>query len=145
MAKLTHKQQRFIEEYVIDGNATQAAIRAGYSENTAYSIGEENLKKPEIKEMIEKLQHEQSEKAGITAEYVLSGIRDIAEKKDARDSDKLKAYELLGRNLSLFTDVTKAILPEGYDEIQTMVVRCKSMSDEELKLIKNDLRRELLR
>lgn len=51
--KLTAKQQRFCDEYLIDLNATQAAIRAGYSKKTAYSIGNENLKKPEIKEYIE--------------------------------------------------------------------------------------------
>ncbi len=45
---MTPKQQRFAEEYVVDHNATQAAIRAGYSPKTAYSIGHENLKKPEI-------------------------------------------------------------------------------------------------
>lgn len=51
---MTAKQQRFCDEYLIDLNATQAAIRAGYSEKTAYSIGNENLKKPEISEYIEK-------------------------------------------------------------------------------------------
>ena len=45
---MSPKQQRFAEEYLVDHNATQAAIRAGYSEKTAYSIGHENLKKPEI-------------------------------------------------------------------------------------------------
>jgi phage terminase small subunit len=45
--KLTDKQKRFCEEYVIDWNATRSAIAAGYSENTSYSIGSENLKKPE--------------------------------------------------------------------------------------------------
>lgn len=54
MAKLTPKQQRFVDEYLIDLNATQAAIRAGYSEKTAYSIGDENLTKPVIKDAIEK-------------------------------------------------------------------------------------------
>ena len=49
---MTHKQQRFVEEYCVDWNATQAAIRAGYSEKTAYSIGGENLKKPEIEAAI---------------------------------------------------------------------------------------------
>ena len=52
--KLTAKQQRFCDEYLIDLNATQAAIRAGYSKKTAYSIGQENLKKPDIREYIEK-------------------------------------------------------------------------------------------
>ncbi len=45
---MSPKQRRFAEEYLVDHNATQAAIRAGYSEKTAYSIGHENLKKPEI-------------------------------------------------------------------------------------------------
>lgn len=55
MAKrLTTKQRRFVEEYTVDFNATQAAKRAGYSERTAYSIGQENLKKPEISAAIEK-------------------------------------------------------------------------------------------
>ena len=49
---LTQKQIKFSEEYIISGNATQAAIKAGYSKKTAYSIGDENLKKPEIKAYI---------------------------------------------------------------------------------------------
>ena len=53
MAKLTAKQQRFIDEYLIDLNATQAAIRAGYSKKTAYSIGEQNLKKLEVQKQIQ--------------------------------------------------------------------------------------------
>lgn len=53
MAKLTAKQKRFCDEYLIDLNATQAAIRAGYSEKTARQIGQENLTKPSIKEYIE--------------------------------------------------------------------------------------------
>ena len=54
MAKLTAKQQRFCDEYLIDLNATQAAIRSGYSKKTAKQIGQENLTKPDIKEYIEK-------------------------------------------------------------------------------------------
>ena len=50
----TAKQQRFVEEYPVDFNATQAAIRAGYSERTAGSIGDENLRKPDIAEAIQK-------------------------------------------------------------------------------------------
>lgn len=52
--KMTAKQKRFCDEYLIDLNATQAAIRAGYSEKTARQIGTENLSKPSIKEYIEK-------------------------------------------------------------------------------------------
>lgn len=58
MAKLTAKQQRFCNEYLTDLNATQAAIRAGYSEKTARVIGQENLLKPVIKEYIAKRMEE---------------------------------------------------------------------------------------
>ena len=54
MVKMTAKQQRFCDEYLIDLNATQAAIRAGYSKKTAGVIGDENLKKPYIIEYIDK-------------------------------------------------------------------------------------------
>ena len=54
MAALTAKQQRFCDEYLIDLNATQAAIRAGYSKKTARVIGQENLTKPAIRDYIEK-------------------------------------------------------------------------------------------
>ena len=64
---VTDKQKRFCDEYLIDLNATQAAIRAGYSKKTAYSIGVENLKKPEIKsyidEQLKKMQDESIAKA----------------------------------------------------------------------------------
>ncbi len=55
MTELTPKQQLFVDEYLIDLNATKAAIRAGYSEKTAYSIGQENLNKPDIAEAIDRL------------------------------------------------------------------------------------------
>lgn len=68
MAKLTTKQQRFIEEYCSNGfNGTQAAISAGYSEKTAYSIANENLTKPEIKEEIDKYKAKLAQEAEITA------------------------------------------------------------------------------
>ena len=54
MAAMTAKQQRFCDEYLIDMNATQAAVRAGYSKKTARQIGTENLAKPVIREYIEK-------------------------------------------------------------------------------------------
>jgi phage terminase small subunit len=54
VVKLTRKQQRFIEEYCIDMNATRAAKAAGYNPNTAYIIGHENLNKPNIKALIDK-------------------------------------------------------------------------------------------
>lgn len=72
---LTPKQERFIAEYLIDLNATQAAIRAGYSQKTAGSIGQENLKKPEIAAAIAAKQKRLADKYEVTAERV---IRELA-------------------------------------------------------------------
>lgn len=77
MAKLTDKQQRFVEEYLIDLNATQAAIRAGYSEKTAHSIGHENLNKPEIQEAIQIAMDERSKRTEITQDMVLAELAKI--------------------------------------------------------------------
>lgn len=68
---MTKKQKRFIEEYLIDLNATQAAIRAGYKPGTAYSIGSENLKKPEIKAGIDKAMAERSKRTGVNQDRIL--------------------------------------------------------------------------
>jgi len=64
VARLTAKQKRFIEEYLIDMNATQAAIRAGYSPDSAKEIGCENLTKPNIKAAIDKAMAERSRRTG---------------------------------------------------------------------------------
>lgn len=71
MASLTDKQQRFVEEYLVDLNATQAAIRAGYSEKTASEMGYENLSKPQIAEAIAGAQAQRSERTQITQDQVL--------------------------------------------------------------------------
>lgn len=74
MTKLTAKQQRFVEEYLIDLNATQAAIRAGYSPATAYSIGSELLNKPEIRARVDIALADRSKRTGINADLVLEEL-----------------------------------------------------------------------
>lgn len=74
---MTKKQKRFVEEYLIDLNATQAAIRAGYSPDTAGSIGAENLKKPEIKSRIDQAMAERSRRTGINQDRVLQELARI--------------------------------------------------------------------
>lgn len=128
---LTPKQQRFVEEYLIDLNATQAAIRAGYSEKTAYAVGHENLKKPEIAKALSAARGERSQRTEITADYVLSTILETVERckqavpvtdktgkqvvVETEDGELVPAYtfdskavlrgcELLGKHLALFTD-----------------------------------------
>lgn len=75
---MTPKQQRFCDEYLVDLNATQAALRAGYSKKTAYSIGVENLRKPEIQAEIQKRQNRLRNKLEITQEKVLRELAAIA-------------------------------------------------------------------
>lgn len=74
---LTDKQEMFCREYLIDLNATQAAIRAGYSVNTARKIGSENLTKPDIQSRIVKLKLQRCEMVGIDADYVLRRLVEI--------------------------------------------------------------------
>ena len=121
--KLTAKQQRFCDEYLIDLNATQAAIRAGYSEKTAKQIANENLTKPDIKNYIQE-RMEQKEKEliadqnevmkyltavmrGQTKAHVLARDDIGAERviqKPPDEKERLKAAELLGKAHTLFTD-----------------------------------------
>jgi phage terminase small subunit len=75
---MTPKQERFIEEYLIDLNATQAAIRAGYSEKTAAVIGVENLKKPNIQQAIQNAIDKRSKRTKITQDMVLEEIAKLS-------------------------------------------------------------------
>ena len=103
---LNARQRIFVKEYLKDRNATQAAIRAGYSKKTAGSIGDENLKKPEIKKAVEEGIAKLEKKLDISAERILGRIAEFAfDKKGIRESDTLKACELLGKHQKLFTDV----------------------------------------
>ncbi|MEQ1205348.1 terminase small subunit [Acinetobacter baumannii] len=85
---LRGKQQRFVDEYLIDRNATQAAIRAGYSAKTAYSIGEQNLKKLEVKKAIEAGEAELAERNKITQDKVLNRLWEMA----TADPNELTRY-----------------------------------------------------
>jgi phage terminase small subunit len=75
---LTDKQKAFCKEYILDWNATKAAIRAGYSEKTAYSIGSENLTKPELRAEIERLKINLAEVAEISPLMVLQEYKKLA-------------------------------------------------------------------
>lgn len=125
--KLTEKQKRFCEEYLIDCNATQAAIRAGYSKKTAKVIGNENLTKPYIKsyidQQLELISSKQIASAEEVMKYLTSVLRGETKSEvvvvegtgdgcsEARTMDKapdererLKAAELLGKRYGIFTD-----------------------------------------
>lgn len=126
LAPKQSKQDRFIEEYIIDLNATQAAIRAGYSEKTAQEQSSRLLSNVIIKQKIQVLLDERSKRTNITADYVLGTIKDTIERCRQAEpvlefnhetkqmettgefkfehSGVLKGCELLGKHLKLFTD-----------------------------------------
>lgn len=103
---LTPKQEMFVREYLIDLNATQAAIRAGYSAKNADKIGSELLGKTGVRAAVQAGMDKRAEKAIITADEVLANIRRLAQKAEDMDDNgnALRANELLGKHLKLFTD-----------------------------------------
>lgn len=147
--KLTKKQQNFVDEYLIDLNATQAAIRAGYSVDTAAVIGCENLIKPNISAAIGKALAERSKRTGINADRIITELAKIAfvnptdvidmseatirgdanrddtaaissvkvkviptedgniTEREIKTYDKIKALELLGKHIGMFSDKLK--------------------------------------
>ena len=149
MARLTKKQQLFVDEYLIDLNATQAAIRAGYSTASARQIADENLSKPDIKNSIEKALAERSKRTGVNADRIIRELAKLAfinptdvinmdeatvrgdanrddtaaissvkvktiptedgniTEREVKTYDKIKALELLGKHIGMFSDRLK--------------------------------------
>lgn len=128
---LTDKQKRFVEEYLIDLNATQAAIRAGYSQKTARSIGQRMLTFVDIQNAIQQAQNKRSDRTQISQDDVIKGLLEIiaistgkqtiTETEIARTEGGVvvgtdvvktcfephaanKALELLGKHLGMFKD-----------------------------------------
>ena len=120
---MTERQKRFGDEYVLDPNVTQAAIRAGYSEKTAYSIGQRLMKNVEVKSYIDaalaRLQAENVADAQEVMRYLTSvvrgesqssvlslcgnGAQEVIEKRPD-EKERLKAAELLGKRYGLYTE-----------------------------------------
>jgi phage terminase small subunit len=100
---LTPKQQRFVEEYLIDLNATQAAIRAGYSKRTAKAIGCENLTKPDVIAVIEKAKAERSDETKIDAAWVLQKAKELHVKalEEKQLSVAKGALDLIGKHVDV--------------------------------------------
>lgn len=123
MKKLTIKQKKFADEYIISGNATQAAIKAGYSEKTARKIGSENLTKPDIKSYIDERMKKLEEEAIADQAEVLKFLTRIMRDEETEEvlvnignfeqeiqtmkvsaKDRIKAAELLGKRYGSWTD-----------------------------------------
>ena len=148
MPKLTDKQTAFVREYLVDLNATQAAIRAGYSERTASRIGPQLLGKTWVREAIEKAQAKRARRVEVTQDYVLSNLVEVVERTmqrapvldrkgeqvtdeegravwtfDAKGANR--ALELLGKHLGIFADRVRAEVsgPDGGPVASEIVVR----------------------
>lgn len=110
---MTPKQKAFVRAYKANGgNGTQAAIEAGYSENTAYSIGSENLRKPEIQEALEKHEKKLQEKYEYTIDEF---VKDLDTVKMQSDSERnrtvqLKAIELKAKAFGLLVEKSNVTL-----------------------------------
>lgn len=119
MKKLTQKQQRFVDEYIISGNATQAAIKAGYSKKTARFVGAENLTKPNIKDELEKRNAEIKSQKTMDMQEVMERLAAIARGEtveqqvtnkgtvvevEPKISDQIRAMELIGKRYGAWTD-----------------------------------------
>lgn len=167
--RLTNKQKRFCEEYLIDLNGTQAAIRAGYSPDTAAVIASENLTKPNIRARIDKAMADRSKRTGVNADRVVRELARVAfvnapdvidlDKAVLKDgatsddtaaisavkvkcsvtdtgqtiereiklSDKIKALELLGKHLGMFTDKMELSgkVDTGSDKLEAILAQLK--------------------
>ena len=119
--KLTPKQALFIKEYLVDLNATRAAIRAGYADKAAHAMGWQNLTIPEIKAAVTKAQKERAERLEVTADWVVQELIRVYKRCMQEEpvywkgSDQPiefrfehaganRALELIGRHLGMFTD-----------------------------------------
>ena len=111
--KLTNKQEKFCYEYVLHLNATKAAINAGYSEKTAYSIGFENLIKPEIQKRIDEMKSNLAETAGISALRVLREHEQIAFNKNETTRDRQKSLDAINEMLGYKAPVKQEITGTG--------------------------------
>lgn len=138
---LTDKQRRFVDEYLVDLNATQAAIRAGYSQKTARQIGDENLSKPDIAEAVQEAQVTRAKRTEITQDEVINDLRELRDicmgRKPIRITEVIKnaqagtaesvevdvnafeptaankALELLGKHIGMFKEKLEHSGPDG--------------------------------
>lgn len=101
---MNDKQRRFVQEYLVDLNATQAAIRAGYSAKTAYSQGQRLLKHVEVAAAIAKGKQKRSDALELTQDDVVRGLHEIASDSDAQTGARVSAWNLLGKHLAMFSE-----------------------------------------
>ena len=138
--ELTVKQKRFADYYIEFGNASEAAIKAGYSEKTAKEIASENLTKPNIKRYIEETMAKKDKEAIASQDEILAYLTDVMRGKkkeqtligmgmgeqgiteiDVGSKDRIKAAELLGKRYGMWTekvDINGAMMVNIVDDVE---------------------------
>ena len=128
---MNRRQQRFADHYVIDPNATQAAVKAGYSQHTAKSQGQRLLTNVDVAAAIEAAEANRREKASITAAEVLTGLRTEAlGREDSTSGSRVQAWAHLGKHLHLFDE---KITFDG-----TLTIEVVRFGDDEPKVIEHE-------
>jgi phage terminase small subunit len=101
---LTPKQRAFVIEYMKDRNATQAALRAGYSQKAAGTVGCNLLKNPVVAKLIADKEEANQVDALVTVDKIIHRLNKIACDEQEKTSDRIRADELLGKHLGMFTE-----------------------------------------
>lgn len=142
MTKLSPKQKTFCQEYLVDLNGTQAAIRAGYSPKTANVQSSCLLIKPNVKAYVEQLQGERADRTGVTVDWVVDKLRELVEicmsakpvlirvggELTESGEYKIDSYgakgglELLGKHLGMFVEKSEVNL-NASGELAAAIVR----------------------
>ena len=135
--KLTSKQEIFCREYLVDLNATQAAIRAGYSKNSAKQQGTENLAKPVIAEFIQELKAKRADKLNIDAEWVLKSAKKVFDRcmqyeevVTSEGSTGEFKFEHSGANKALEI-IGKHVDVQAFNEKSSSEIKITTANDEE--------------
>lgn len=129
--KLTEKQKRFCDEYLIDLNATQAAIRAGYSKKTAYRTGADNLIKPQIQEYLGSKMKDREKRTEITQDKVIKELAAIAFSKGSDYAKVVDKTIIVDGNVVLDENG----LPQTYQDVELTLT--DELTEEQKKAISN--------
>ena len=115
----TLKQQKFVAEYVLSGNGAQSATNAGYSPSSAHVTASRLLRNANVASAIEAERDRMRERSDLRAQDVIHGLRKIAEDESAKNSDRIRAYELLGKHFRLFAEVYEATVTHDVTSLRS--------------------------
>ena len=112
-SKLSPKMERFVEEYLIDLNASEAVLRAGYKTRNQNRIATDLLQHPLVEAEIKKRTEARREKSELKAEYLINKLIALIESPTTKDSDTLRAIELAGKSIALWKERQEISGPDG--------------------------------